>query len=87
MYEAYSAVARRCSLDMRVVEASTGLIGGDVSHEFMVVSEVGEDVLVYCAACDYGANAELEMHRPGAWHSAATSLCRSVRSIPRAWCP
>ena len=64
MYEAYAAVARRCSLDTRVVEASTGLIGGDVSHEFMVVSEVGEDVLVYCEACDYGANAELETHRP-----------------------
>ncbi len=65
MYEAYSAVARRCSLETRVVEASTGLIGGDVSHEFMVVSEVGEDVLVYCEECDYGANAELERHEPG----------------------
>jgi prolyl-tRNA synthetase len=66
MYEAYSAVARRCSLETRVVEASTGLIGGDVSHEFMVISNVGEDVLVYCESCDYGANAELEEHRPGA---------------------
>lgn len=64
MYAAYAAVARRCSLDVRVVEASTGLIGGDVSHEFMVISDIGEDVLVYCSACDYGANAELETHRP-----------------------
>lgn len=73
MYEAYSAVARRCSLETKVVEASTGLIGGDVSHEFMVVSEVGEDVLVYCEACDYGANAELEAHRPGAAFGAGES--------------
>jgi prolyl-tRNA synthetase len=65
MYEAYSAVARRCSLETKVVEASTGLIGGDVSHEFMVVSDVGEDMLVYCEACEYGANAELEAHKPG----------------------
>ncbi len=65
MREAYSTVALRCSLQAKVVEASTGLIGGDVSHEFMVVSEVGEDVLVYCEECDYGANAELEAHRPG----------------------
>jgi prolyl-tRNA synthetase len=65
MYEAYSAVARRCSLATRVVQAATGLIGGDESHEFMVVSDVGEDVLVYCEECDYGANSELEEHRPG----------------------
>lgn len=65
MYEAYVAIARRCSLDVRVVEAPTGLIGGDVSHEFMVLSAVGEDIVVHCLNCDYGANAELERHRPG----------------------
>ncbi|MBU1671177.1 MAG: proline--tRNA ligase [Actinobacteria bacterium] len=64
MYEAYSAMARRCSLEVKVVEAATGLIGGDISHEFMVVSGIGEDVLVFCDSCDYGANAELESHRP-----------------------
>ena len=61
----YSSIARGCSLDVRVVEAVTGLIGGDVSHEFMVVSDIGEDVLVYCGNCEYGANAELESHAPG----------------------
>ncbi|MBU4490242.1 MAG: proline--tRNA ligase [Actinobacteria bacterium] len=65
MRQAYSSVARGCSLPVRVVEAVTGLIGGDVSHEFMVVSGIGEDVLVYCGDCDYGADAELESHSPG----------------------
>jgi prolyl-tRNA synthetase len=65
MRAAYLRVAARCSLEMRVVEASTGLIGGKTSHEFMVMSEIGEDVLVYCPDCEYGANAELERHRPG----------------------
>jgi prolyl-tRNA synthetase len=65
MYEAYASIARRCSLTTKVVEASTGLIGGSESHEFMVISDVGEDVLVYCTKCDYGANAELEAHKPG----------------------
>ena len=65
MFEAYSTIAKRCSLETRVVEASTGLIGGSASHEFMVISEVGEDILVYCENCEYGANAELEMHGPG----------------------
>jgi len=64
MHDAYLNIARRCSLDARVVEASTGLIGGDISHEFMVISQVGEDVIVYCKNCNYGANAELERHRP-----------------------
>ncbi|MBK5093405.1 MAG: proline--tRNA ligase [Actinobacteria bacterium] len=65
MYEAYSAVARRCSLDVRVIDAATGLIGGDVSQEFMVISEVGEDEIIYCTECEYGASAEMEVHRPG----------------------
>lgn len=64
MREAYLAIARRCSLETLVVEASTGLIGGKESHEFMVRSQVGEDELVLCGGCGYGANAELEQHKP-----------------------
>lgn len=64
MRAAYIEIARRCSLETLVVEASTGLIGGKESHEFMVTSQIGEDVLVSCTECDYGANAELEHHRP-----------------------
>lgn len=63
MSEAYSRIAERCSLDAKVVEAPTGLIGGDVSHEFMVVSDVGEDGIVYCSECGYGADQELESHK------------------------
>lgn len=65
MRSAYMRVARRCQVQVKIVQAATGLIGGDVSHEFMVVSEVGEDVLVYCERCDWGANAEMETHVPG----------------------
>ncbi len=65
MYGAYCRIADRCALDYRVVEAATGLIGGDVSHEFMVLSQVGEDTVTYCSSCDYGANAELEKYAPG----------------------
>ncbi len=82
MYEAYSTIASRCSLETKVVEASTGLIGGDVSHEFMVVSDVGEDALVYCEECDYGANAELEEHRPGGRFGSADSQPLSEASTP-----
>lgn len=64
MHEAYIRIAERCSLEISVVEAATGLIGGSESCEFMVPSGIGEDVLVHCDGCDYGANAEMERHRP-----------------------
>ncbi|MHB8895513.1 MAG: proline--tRNA ligase [Candidatus Geothermincolia bacterium] len=73
MREAYLEIARRCSLETLVVEASTGLIGGKESHEFMVASSIGEDVVVFCPACGYGANAELEKHRPSRVFGGETS--------------
>ncbi|MGE5247238.1 MAG: proline--tRNA ligase, partial [Verrucomicrobiota bacterium] len=58
MYEAYCRIFRRMGLDYRAVEADTGNIGGSSSHEFMVLAESGEDAIVSCASCDYGANVE-----------------------------
>ncbi len=58
MYEAYSRIFKRCGLDFVVVEAETGAIGGDVSHEFMVWADTGEDVIVFCEGCGYAANKE-----------------------------
>lgn len=58
MVEAYAACFTRCGLEFRVVEADPGLIGGDVNHEFMAPSEVGEDLFVHCDACEYAANVE-----------------------------
>jgi prolyl-tRNA synthetase len=58
MYEAYERIFTRCGLIFRAVEADSGAIGGDVSHEFMVLAPSGEAVIVYCEACDYAANNE-----------------------------
>jgi len=58
MYEAYQNIFRRCGLRFRAVEADTGSIGGNFSHEFMVLSETGEDQIVNCTSCDYAANLE-----------------------------
>ncbi len=58
MYRAYCRIFERCGLDFVVVEAESGPIGGDVSHEFMVPSDAGEDILLQCSACSYAANAE-----------------------------
>jgi len=56
MYDAYCAIFTRCGLKFIVVEADTGVMGGDVSHEFMVLSESGEDTLAHCAKCGYAAS-------------------------------
>jgi prolyl-tRNA synthetase len=58
MEEAYRRVFSRCGLSFTQVEADTGNIGGSESHEFMVLAETGEDSVVSCPECDYGANAE-----------------------------
>ena len=58
MYDAYCRIFDRCGLDYVVVEAASGAMGGGVSHEFMVPSEVGNDQFVQCTGCDYAANTE-----------------------------
>ena len=55
---AYRRIFERCGLDFTVVEADSGGMGGSQSQEFMVLAETGEDAVVRCAACGYGANLE-----------------------------
>jgi prolyl-tRNA synthetase len=58
MYQAYRRIFERFGLKFRAVEADTGSIGGNWSHEFMVLADSGEDAIVSCSACDYAANVE-----------------------------
>jgi len=58
MYEAYDRIFKRCGLTFTVVEAETGLIGGTASHEFMVMADTGEEIIVSCQSCDYSANVQ-----------------------------
>ena len=58
MYEAYCRIFDRCGIPYAVVEAESGPIGGDSSHEFMVPSSTGEDTILQCPACGYAANKE-----------------------------
>src|SRR5207253_10445928 len=58
MYHAYCRVFSRCGLNYLAVEAESGPIGGDASHEFMVPANNGEDRIVHCSACGYAANLE-----------------------------
>jgi len=67
MYQAYCRVLERCGLGYVAVEADSGAIGGSVSHEFMVPSDSGEDVLVTCDSCSYAAN--LQRAEVGTWRT------------------
>jgi prolyl-tRNA synthetase len=58
MYDAYCRIFTRCGLNYIAVEAESGPIGGDASHEFMVPAGNGEDRIVRCANCTYAANLE-----------------------------
>ncbi|NLF46090.1 MAG: proline--tRNA ligase [Syntrophomonadaceae bacterium] len=58
MHDAYQRIYNRLKLDYRVVLADSGAIGGNESHEFMVLAASGESEIVYCPLCDYAANVE-----------------------------
>ena len=58
MEETYRKIFQRLGFDFRVVEADSGAIGGSGSKEFMVLADSGEDTLVVCPSCQYGANIE-----------------------------
>ncbi|ABX77389.1 proline--tRNA ligase [Coxiella burnetii] len=58
MFDAYRRIFTRLGLNFRAVLADTGAIGGDYSHEFQVLADVGEDTVVYSDESDYAANIE-----------------------------
>ncbi|MFC1576137.1 proline--tRNA ligase [Candidatus Omnitrophota bacterium] len=58
MYDAYSRIFERCGLPYVAVQADPGIMGGNISHEFMVPSEIGEDEIVICA-CGYAASTQV----------------------------
>ncbi|MFQ5895260.1 MAG: proline--tRNA ligase [Nitrospinota bacterium] len=58
MFDAYSAIFRRCGLGFAAVEADPGAIGGSFSHEFMVLADTGEEAITVCGKCGYAANVE-----------------------------
>ncbi|ATP39385.1 proline--tRNA ligase [Solibacillus sp. R5-41] len=59
MYRAYSNIFTRLGLNFRAVIADAGSIGGKGTHEFMVLSEIGEDTIAYSDTSDYAANIEM----------------------------
>ena len=63
MYEAYFRVFRRAGLDVVAIESDMGMMGGTMAHEFMAMSDIGEDTIVQCRGCTYRANRQVASFR------------------------
>ncbi len=57
-FDAYTRIYSRLGVRAHAVESDTGAMGGDIAHEFQVLSDEGEDTLLFCTSCDYKANLE-----------------------------
>ncbi|AXE34943.1 proline--tRNA ligase [Chromobacterium phragmitis] len=83
MYAAYRRIFDRFGLSYRAVAADTGAIGGDISHEFQVIADTGEDAIVYCPQSEYAANIELAEAVAPAGERAAASAALSKAHTPK----
>ncbi len=82
MYETYTRIFERCGLKMRAVEAETGTIGGKFSHEFMVLADTGEEVILFCEKCSYSANRERAETVEGGLPPVREETSRSPEMVP-----
>lgn len=76
MYDAYGRIFKRAGINARPVVADSGAIGGSHTHEFMALSEIGEDTIVYSENSDYAANIEKAevVYKPKAHDEALLEL-------------
>ena len=84
MYDAYVRIFERLGLQFRAVAADTGAIGGEVSQEFQVIADTGEDALVYCPTSDYAANIEMAEALPANAQRAAATVELQRTPTPKA---
>ncbi|MEP6767092.1 MAG: proline--tRNA ligase [Acidobacteriota bacterium] len=82
---AYRRIFERCGLDFTVVDADSGSIGGSASQEFMVLASTGEDAVVRCPACGYGANLEKARTGPRSvpWEDETITGLQEVETLGR----
>ena len=62
-YQAYFRIFERCELPVVTVKSDTGMMGGKLAHEYMYLTDIGEDTLILCDACGYTANRQVAAFR------------------------
>lgn len=88
-YRAYFRIFQRCTLPVVAVKADVGMMGGKIAHEFMYLTPVGEDSLIFCDDCGYSANRQLAQFRkklpeiaaPLAVEKVATPDCKTIAEL------
>lgn len=81
MEETYKTIFTRLGLEFRVVEADSGAIGGSGSKEFMVLADSGEDTIVVCDDCDYGANIEAAVAKPKSYDASTPIKVITMKAL------
>lgn len=81
MEETYKKIFTRLGLEFRVVDADSGAIGGSGSKEFMVLADSGEDTIVVCNDCDYGANIEAAVAKPKAYDASTEIKVIAMKAL------
>lgn len=89
MAEAYTRFFKRCGLETKPVQSDSGAIGGNISHEYMVITQTdsGEDDVFYCDDCDYAANSNHaisvlnEAKTTGDWTKAEKISTPNIKTI------
>ena len=81
MEETYKKIFTRLGLEFRVVEADSGAIGGSGSKEFMVLADSGEDTIVVCPECEYGANIEAAIAKPKVYEASTEVTVVAMKAL------
>ena len=81
MEETYKKIFTRLGLAFRVVDADSGAIGGSGSKEFMVLADSGEDTIVVCPDCEYGANIEAAVAKPKSYDASSEVKLITMKAL------
>ncbi len=81
MEETYKKIFTRLGLEFRVVDADSGAIGGSGSKVFMVLADSGEDTIVVCDDCDYGANIEAAVAKPKTYDASTEIKIIAMKAL------
>jgi prolyl-tRNA synthetase len=82
-YQAYFNIFHRCGLDAIAVKSDTGMMGGQMAHEYMYLTPIGEDTLLICDACHYAANRQIARFRKP---QALTEVMQAVEKVATPEC-
>ncbi len=88
-YQAYFNIFQRCGLDVVAVKSDSGIMGGSLAHEYMVLTSIGEDAILLCSHCHYSANRQVAtfFKSPGIHESTleieqvATPECKTIAEL------